>query len=64
MNLTPRQTQVMQLVADGRATKQIARELWITEETAKDHLRSIHLRLGVQNRSHAVAVAFRMGIIE
>lgn len=64
MTLTDRQTQVIQLAADGLSAKEIGKALWITENTTKDHLKWVHIRLGARNRTHAVATAFRLGLIE
>ena len=52
------------LVAVGKANKEIARALSLSEETVKAHLKSIFAKLGVADRTHAVTVAARRGIID
>ena len=61
--LTPRELQVLQLLAKGRANKEIADVLRITEYTAKDHLKSILAKLRVADRTEAVTAAIQRGII-
>ena len=61
--LTPRQVQVLQLLAKGLANKEIADVLRITEYTAKDHLKSILAKLRVADRTEAVTAAIQRGII-
>ena len=62
--LSPRERQVLQLVADGFENKQIATELEISEATVKTYLRSVFERLDVSSRAEAVAVGLRLGVIE
>jgi DNA-binding NarL/FixJ family response regulator len=57
--LSPRETAVLSLVARGVSTRAIARQLGISENTVKNHLRNIHQKLGVRCRAHAVAIATR-----
>ncbi|MFC3711240.1 response regulator [Sphingoaurantiacus capsulatus] len=61
--LSDREVAVLIEVANGRANKEIARALSITEDTVKSHLKSIYAKLGVDDRAHAVTVANRRGII-
>jgi DNA-binding NarL/FixJ family response regulator len=61
--LTPREVQVLQLLAKGSANKQIADMLSITEHTVKDHLKSIFGKLQVEDRTEAVTAAIQRGII-
>jgi DNA-binding NarL/FixJ family response regulator len=61
--LTPRETQVMELVAQGMRNKEIAASLGISEETAQVHVKNILAKLSVQDRSAAITVALRRGII-
>jgi DNA-binding CsgD family transcriptional regulator len=61
--VTRRELEVLALVADGLSTREIAKQLWITEETVKTHIRRLHDRLGARTRAHAVAIAFRKGIL-
>ncbi len=53
MNLTPRQREVLSLIAAGMTAKQIARRLGVEYGTVRQHERDIFLRLGVHNRMHA-----------
>ena len=63
-SLSPREQQVLQLVAHGYENKQIASELAISEATVKTYLRGIFGTLEVAGRAEAVAVGLRRGIIE
>jgi DNA-binding CsgD family transcriptional regulator len=60
--ITPREREVLELVADGHATTEIARALWITEDTVRTHIKRMMVRLGARTRAHAVAIAFREGL--
>ncbi len=62
-SLTGREHQVLRLVAEGLATKQIARRLGISERTVKFHVTSVLNKLGAENRAQAVAVASQRGLI-
>lgn len=62
--LSPRERQVLQLVADGFENKQIAVELDLSEATVKTYLRGIFERLAVASRAEAVAVGLRKGLID
>jgi DNA-binding NarL/FixJ family response regulator len=57
--LTPRETQVYELLAEGRSNIEIARALFISEKTAKVHVRNVLHKLGVQNRTQAAVLAAR-----
>ena len=61
--LTERETDVLRLMAEGQANKEIARNLAIGEKTVKTHVSSILSKLGVQSRTQAVLHAMRTGII-
>lgn len=61
--LTARETEVLQLVASGHANKAIADRLVISEETVKTHMKSIMAKLGANDRTHAVTIALRRGIL-
>ncbi|HEY9234066.1 MULTISPECIES: response regulator transcription factor [Phenylobacterium] len=61
--LSEREVAVLELVAVGKANKQIAWELGLSEETVKAHLKAIFGKLDVADRTHAVTVAVRRGII-
>ena len=62
--LTDREARVLQLIATGHANKQVAWELGVSEETIKAHLKNIFEKLDVADRTHAVTVAAKRGIIE
>jgi NarL family two-component system response regulator LiaR len=61
--LTERETEVLKLVARGRANKQIAHELFVGEKTVKAHVSSILAKLGVQSRTQAALCAVRTGLV-
>lgn len=61
--LTPREVQVMERVAEGRRNKEIATALGISEETVQVHLKNIFAKLKVGERTAAVNVALRRGIV-
>jgi DNA-binding CsgD family transcriptional regulator len=60
--ITAREHDVLELVASGYSTAEIARELWITEDTVRTHIKRMMVRLGARTRAHAVAIAFREGL--
>ena len=60
--LTERETDVLRLLAEGRANKEIARELAVVEDTIKTHVRHILGKLGVQSRTQAALLATRAGL--
>lgn len=62
--LTARERQVLELLADGRTTRQIAAALFVGEETVKTHLGHVYAKLGVTDRVQAVALALRRGLVE
>jgi DNA-binding NarL/FixJ family response regulator len=62
--LSAREIEVLRDVADGNANKRVARNLGISEETVKAHMKSILSKLGANDRTHAVTIAVRRGIIQ
>lgn len=62
-NLSPRELQVVTGMAAGRSNAEIARELWLAEDTVKAHAKKLFLKCGVNDRSAAVAWAFRSGVL-
>jgi DNA-binding NarL/FixJ family response regulator len=62
--LTPREVGVLRLVAKGNANKEIAAQLSLTEETVKSHIRNILAKLEANDRTHAVAIGVKRGIID
>jgi DNA-binding NarL/FixJ family response regulator len=63
-HLTSREIEVLRLIAAGKANKLVASDLSITEETVKGHVKSILSKLGASDRTHAVTIALKRGIID
>ena len=61
--LSPRQMQVLRLAADGLDYRHIAQALGCGDETARKHRKAIMKRLLADNMAHAVAIAFRAGLL-
>jgi DNA-binding NarL/FixJ family response regulator len=61
--LTERETEVLRLMAQGQANKEIARSLNISEKTVKVHVSNILSKLGVQSRTQATLYAIRVGLV-
>jgi two-component system, NarL family, response regulator DegU len=61
--LTPREEEVLQLIADGLSTTEVANQLFISGKTVKNHLASIYEKLDARDRTQAVLAAVRIGII-
>ncbi len=64
MTLTPRQRQVLSLMAEGKTTREIAYELGLSPFTVKNYIERIYERLGVLDRVQAVSTAMREGLID
>ena len=62
-NLSPREIEVLKLVADGATNQVAARKLLVSETTIKTHLLHIYTKLGVRDRASAVAAAYKRGLI-
>jgi len=62
--LSPREIEVLSLVAAGNSNKLVATQLGITEDTVKAHLKSIMAKLGANDRTHAVTLALSRGMIQ
>ena len=62
--LTPKELEVLRLIAAGNANKEIAAQLSIAEETVKSRVKNILGKLAANDRTHAIAIAFKRGIIE
>ena len=62
--LTPREISVLKLIAGGNANKEIAAQLHISEESVKGYVKNILQKLGVNDRTHAVTIGLKRGIIE
>ncbi len=61
--LTERETEVLRLLAQGRANKEIARDLGIGEKTVKTHVSNVLAKLGVQSRTQAALHAVQIGLV-
>jgi DNA-binding NarL/FixJ family response regulator len=62
--LSPRERQILTLLAEGRTQRQIADELVISSKTVATHIQHVLSKLGVNTRAQAVAMAFRKGLVE
>ncbi|GAA4804157.1 helix-turn-helix transcriptional regulator [Tomitella cavernea] len=63
ITLTPREVAVVRLVADGKGRREIAAELFVSENTVKTQLSSIYRKLGVHNRAQAAEAAHRLSLL-
>ena len=63
-SLTPREIDVLRLVAAGNANKEVGARLSLTEVTIKSHMKNILAKLGANDRTHAVTIALKRGIID
>ena len=57
--LTERENEILELIAEGLTNREIAHILWISESTVENHTHHIYEKLGVANRAQAVAYAYR-----
>lgn len=62
--ISNREEEVLQLVADGFGTNEIAERLYISQKTVKNHLASIYEKLNARDRTQAVLMAVKMGIVK
>ena len=61
--LSPREISVLTLIAGGNANKEIAAQLSVSEESVKSYVRSILAKLGANDRTHAVTIGLKRGVI-
>ena len=61
--LSPRETEVLELLSKGKSYSLIARDLFITKETAKSHIKNIYSKLQVRSKSEAIAKALQEKLI-
>jgi DNA-binding NarL/FixJ family response regulator len=61
--LTPREAELLTLLAQGLSNRELGRRLFISEATVKTHLAHVYAKLGVESRAAAVAYALRQGLI-
>jgi len=61
--LSARELEILQLISEGLTNKQIANKLWLSVETVKSHVSSVHAKLRADSRAHAVAIAFRHSLL-
>jgi DNA-binding NarL/FixJ family response regulator len=62
--LTPREAEVLNLIAAGRSNAEIARELFISEATVKTHINNLFAKAGLRDRAQAVTYAYRKGLAD
>jgi DNA-binding NarL/FixJ family response regulator len=62
--LTPKEIDVLRLIAAGNANKEIAAQLFVTEDTVKSRVKNILEKLGANDRTHAVTIGLKRGFIE
>jgi DNA-binding NarL/FixJ family response regulator len=62
--LSEREMEVLQLLAEGQSTPEIAGSMFISQKTVKNHLASIYEKIDARDRTHAVIRAVKMGIIK
>jgi NarL family two-component system response regulator LiaR len=62
--LTPREQEVLRLIAEARSNREIARELTISVKTVKNHISNIFSKLHVYDRSQAMLYAIRQGLVK
>jgi len=62
--LSKQELVILKALVSGRSNRQIAKEMWLAEQTVKFHLSNIYRKIGVRNRTEAVRYAYRHGLLE
>ena len=62
--LTERERSILEALAKGKSNDEIAKDLWVTQQTVKFHLTNIYRKLGVKNRTEATRLAYQRGLVE
>ena len=62
--LTDREIAILTELASGKSNDEIAKELWVTQQTVKFHLTNVYRKLGAKNRADAVRQAYQLGLIQ
>jgi DNA-binding NarL/FixJ family response regulator len=62
--LTDREVTILRSLARGHSNEEIAKELWVAQQTVKFHLTNIYRKLNVKNRTEATRIAYQMGLVE
>jgi DNA-binding NarL/FixJ family response regulator len=62
--LTDREITILRSLAHGHSNEEIAKELWVAQQTVKFHLTNIYRKLNVKNRTEATRIAYQMGLVE
>lgn len=63
VTITRREEEVLQAICDGCSTPEVASRLYLSQKTVKNHLASIYQKLDARDRTQAVLIALRMGIV-
>jgi DNA-binding NarL/FixJ family response regulator len=64
VRLTPREGEILQLLAEGVSVAVLAQRLYISQSTAKTHMSKLYDKLGAQNRTQAIMAAIRLGLVK
>ena len=64
LGLTDRELAILQALARGLSNAEIAKELWVTEQTVKFHLTNIYRKLSAKNRTQATRIAHQHGLVD
>ena len=62
--ITQREIDVLQAVVDGCSTPQVAARLYLSQKTIKNHLASIYQKLDARDRTQAILIALRLGLVQ